>query len=63
MNHTLSLLHLQTTKEFCFLLLQKGEQFVLMHYFSVFSAPVCAIMGQHQHISNQHIFSNFDKFR
>jgi hypothetical protein len=45
MNHTFPVLHLQTTKEFSFLLLQKGELFVLMLlralFFGIFCFCVC----------------------
>jgi hypothetical protein len=36
MNHIFPVLHLQKTKEFCFLLLQKGEKFVLMLLLALF---------------------------
>jgi hypothetical protein len=41
MNHTFPVLHLKTTKEFCFLLLQKGEKFVLMLSRALFFGIFC----------------------
>jgi hypothetical protein len=44
MNHTFPVLHFQTTKEFCFMLLKKDQKLVLMLLRADASVSVCVIL-------------------
>jgi hypothetical protein len=55
MNHTFSVLNLQTSKEFCFLLSQKGCFY--LYYVLVFSVSVCAIfLFSHNKWESRYVF-------